>query len=64
MRNFKSAAVLRDLLERYISHVGSCEGVTYINSGHINTDDEQSFTEEEWVFLRKLDRRKDPRIYP
>lgn len=61
MKDFKSAAVLRDLLVRYISHVGSCEGVTYINSGYINPDDEKSFTAEEWAFLRKLDRRKDPR---
>ena len=44
----------RELLVKYITHVGNCEGVTYLSSDWNKTLSEL-FTAEEVEELRKLD---------
>lgn len=40
----------RELLKKYIDHVGESEGVTFLSH-----DDLNRFTSEEWAELRLLD---------
>jgi hypothetical protein len=42
----------RDLLLRYINHVGRCEGVVFLWDGNRHEGD---FSDEEWTELEKLD---------
>jgi hypothetical protein len=46
----------RELLQKYIDHVGECEGVTYIRLKHRKVG---QFTEPEWQALRELDGTSD-----
>jgi hypothetical protein len=45
----------RMLLRKYISHVGICEGVDFIDPDDHST----AFTPEEWAELRKLSKEAD-----
>jgi hypothetical protein len=42
----------RELLKKYIDHVGISEGVTFLNGDN----DSGRFTNEEWEELQKLDK--------
>lgn len=43
----------RELLMKYIDHVGECEGITFISDYH--RPRAGLFTTEEWEELRRLD---------
>lgn len=43
----------RDLLKRYIRHVGYSEGISFLEAGYLYNDD--SFTAEEMAELKALD---------
>ena len=51
----------RDLLRRYIQHIGACEGITYLTDHHINKDGscvadvDIVFTPDEIAEMQKLD---------
>ena len=50
------ASNYRELLRKYIDHVGDCEGVTFISMQHRRPG---TFTEEEWAVLREIDGSSD-----
>lgn len=41
----------KELLQKYMSHVGFFEGIDYIGPGFEN---EETFTDEEWAELNRL----------
>jgi hypothetical protein len=42
----------RELLKKYIDHVGNCEGTDFLNIGYRGGNPE--FTDEEWAELVRL----------
>jgi len=46
----------RNLLIKYIQHVGACEGVSYLSPSWFN---EPHFSKEEWEELQRLDAESD-----
>lgn len=49
----------RELLKKYINHVGVCEGTTYLNDWHQGAYG-ADFTDEEWSELQRLDQEVFP----
>lgn len=45
----------RDLLKKYINHVGECEGITFLSEGRRTA----GLTDEEWEALQLLDIEAD-----
>ena len=53
----------RKILEKYISHVKSCEGTDFIENCAINDyGSDVKFTEEEWLLLNSISQNPDPFI--
>ncbi len=54
--------LLETLIQKYATHVGACEGVSYLESqyrhaGRLESADE--FTDEEWVEIRRIAEKTD-----
>jgi hypothetical protein len=46
----------RELLKKYINHVGDCEGTTFLGDHDRGDARDFEFTDEEWTELQKLDK--------
>lgn len=44
----------RELLRKYIEHVESCEGTTFLSEYYRGAPSDVEFTEEEWADLQRL----------
>jgi hypothetical protein len=45
----------KNLLKKYIDHVGSIEGVTFLGCNYRNYSGHTIISDEEWTELQKLD---------
>ncbi len=50
--------LLETLIQKYATHVGACEGVSYLESQYrhsgMGLDNADEFTDEEWAEIRRI----------
>ena len=50
--------LLETLIQKYATHVGGCEGVSFLESRYqysaMGLDNADEFTDEEWAEIRKI----------
>lgn len=49
----------KELLKKYIDHVGNSEGTTHLNDWNRNAYGNVDFTDEEWEELKRLDKENE-----